>query len=300
MWVWKKQEFRKTSKRLDTRKRAKTHKNGVLVLGIILLHLQILGEEQRENARFCPDPAGFVRTSYDKLHGWNKSSVSPKAAQSGQIRCVKAFERMFHSKNRQSSLHHLHLKHLKPWRTWRSWLQIATVIRKKFMFVVLSLSLSLSLAHSLVMPEIEQNGWPPNYNKSSAYLHCLVALFSVMYWSSIYCSFLMLFEVSAPMHFQVSHITCPNQGADWVRVPQYEQNRSALPMPLQLLHSWLPHPQSAWFVHQMASILGRHYAMKQLWNHAKFEAALLVPYGTLAYLAWCDVTTHSCYSFRFV
>ena len=41
--------------------------------------------------------------------------------------------------------------------------------------------LSLSLAHSLVMPEIEQNGWPPNYNKSSAYLHCLVALFSVMH-----------------------------------------------------------------------------------------------------------------------
>ena len=115
--------------------------------------------------------------------------------------------------------------------------------------------LSLSLAHSLVMPEIEQNGWPPNYNKSSAYLHCLVALFSVMHWSSIYCSFLMLFEVSAPMHFQVSHITCPNQGTDWVRAPQYEQNRSALPMPLQLLHSWLPHPQSAWFVHQMASIL---------------------------------------------
>jgi len=69
MWVWKKQEFRKTSKRLDTRKRAKTHKNGMLVLGIILLHLPILGEEQRENARFCPDPAGFVRTSYDKLHG---------------------------------------------------------------------------------------------------------------------------------------------------------------------------------------------------------------------------------------
>ena len=166
------------------------------------------------------------------------------------------------------------------------------------MFVVLSLS--LSLAHSLVMPEIEQNGWPPNYSKSSAYLQCLVALFSVMYWSSIYCSFLMLFEVSAPMHFQVSHITCPNQETDWVRVPQYEQNRSALPMPLQLLHSWLPHPQSAWCVHQMASILGRHYAMKQLWNHAKFEAALLVPYGTLACLAWCDVTTHSCHSFRFV
>ena len=156
---------------------------------------------------------------------------------------------------------------------------------------------------------------PPNYNKNIQHQQirnictlCSDALFNVLNWSSIYCTVAFWGLISNLFPGVHPFITCPDQGADSVQVPQYEQNRSALPMPLQLLHSWRLHPQSA-LGHQMASVwLGSVQSIGKLrglsWCHIMKSCQIWG--NSVGASSWhhsvlgCNVNTHSCHSFRAV